>query len=255
MGRFRLIRVALLPALVLGVVVTSGAQAATAPFFTIGGTRLVAGKTHNFDARAVSTFTLSAPSLGLTIECSSFRTIMAAMLGSNAGLPGKEVEIGLFTNCSMTGLGAGCKVTEPIETNPLTSQLVEIAGTKEPLGEEFKPTSGKVVGVLKFEGAECILNEAAIEGEVATQTLTDNSKEEAVELGQKAGEAPSWLAKFPAATITGVLSVNTKGEKQSHKLQELTIIGEPLSLEGTELILLANTKLEPDRSGKWSPLP
>jgi hypothetical protein len=258
MKRFRTIGLALLAVFALSAVAASAAQAVTAPFFTIGGTRLVAGKTHNFDSRALpggEGFTLSTPTLGIKITCTSLNVLKGVLLGSNAGLPGKDDEIAQFTGCTVTGAGTGCTVKEPIETNPLTSELVEIDGTKEPLGEEFKPTTGTTFTAVHFVGAECAVAEGVVEGEVAAQNLTDSSTPEAIELGQAAKEATSWLVRFPSTPITEVLLVNTKGEKETRKLTTLKTFGEPSTLEGTTLTLLANTKFEPERTAKWSPLP
>jgi hypothetical protein len=258
MKRFRTIGLALLAVFALSAIAASAAQAVTAPYFTIGGTRLVAGKTHNFDSRALpggAGFVLNTPNLGIKITCTSLNVTKGVLLGSNAGQPGKDDEVALFTGCTVTGAGTGCVVKEPVETNPLTSELIEIDGTKEPLGEEFKPTTGNVFVILHFVGSECIVPEAEVKGEVAAQDLTDSSTPEAIELGQAATEATSWRLTFPATPIAEVLLVNTKGEKETHKLEGFTTDSQSSVLEGTSLQLLANTKFEPERSAKWSPLP
>ena len=261
MKRFRTIGLALLAVFALSAVVASAAQAVTAPYFTIGGTRLVAGKTHNFDARAFGTagFTLSTPAAGLSITCTSVQIKEGVLLGSNAGLPGKDDEIAVFRSCKQTGNGTepGCKVKETIETNPLTSELVEIDATKQTLGEEFKPKTGTVFVPLKFEGgAACtVAEEANVEGEVAAQLLTDSSSEGAIELGQTPTQATSWLVKFPTPAIAAVLLVNSKGEKEAETLKELTVEALPSTLVGTTLTLLASTKFVPEPTALWSPLP
>jgi hypothetical protein len=262
MKRFRTIGLALLAVFALSAIAASAAQAVTAPFFTIGGTRLVAGKTHNFDSRALpggAGFTLSIPSFAITITCTSLQVKEGVLLGSNAGLPGKDDEIAVFRNCKQTGNGTepGCKVTEPIETKPLISELVELDSTKEPLGKEFKSKTGTEFVEVQFEGgAECTFGtQWSVEGEVAAQVLTDNGKGEAIELGQTATQAASWLTKFPSVPITEVLLVNSKGEKETHKLEPLASAGQLLALSGTTLTLLASTKFVPEPTALWSPLP
>jgi hypothetical protein len=262
MKRLKTIGLALLAVFALSAVAASAAQAVTAPFFTIGGTRLVAGKTHNFDSRALpggAGFTLSTPAAGLKITCTSLQVKEGVLLGSNAGQPGKDDEIAIFTSCKQTGNGTepGCKVKEPIETKPLASELVEIDATKQTLGEEFKPKTGTEFVEVKFEGgAECSVGVAAnVDGEVAAQVLTDNGKEEALELGQTATQATSWLVKFPSTPITEVLLVNSKGEKETRTLEALSVLNLPSSLSGTTLTLLASTKFVPEPTALWSPLP
>lgn len=248
---------ALLAVFALSAVMASAAQAISAPFFTISGTRLTAGKTHNFDAKAFENFVLTTPGLGVRIECTGSNVEKGVLLGSNAGLPGKDDEIAVFSGCRLVeGNGEpNCEVTSPIITHPLTSELVEVEGTKEPLAEEYKPTTGTTFVELAFTGSGCTLRTAAVEGEVAARVLTDNGREEAIELGQTPKEATSWLVNFPRTTITEVLLVNTEGKKETHKLESFTVLGSASTLEGTVLTLLANSKFGPERTTNWSPLP
>lgn len=251
MKRLGVIGLALLATFALSVVAASTAQAVTAPFWSIGGTRLVAGKTHNFDAKAFRTFELIDPFSGAVIKCAAWRTERGVLLGSNPGQPGKDDEIAVFSNCTVTGNGGKCSVVEPIRTTPLTSELVENTAGKQLL-EEFKPTSGATVATIGFEG-ECTVPTTEVLGSVAAEVLTDNAAEEKIELGQTAKEATSWLIKFPAAPIAEALLVNTKGEHETVKFG-LTAFGNLSILAGTALTLLANTKFEPERAN-WSPLP
>lgn len=255
MRRLRTIGLALVVVFALSAMVASAAQAVTAPFFTVGGTRLVAGKTHNIDARAAGSFVLTTPALGVTITCTSLNVLKGVLLGSNAGQPGKDNEINVFSGCTVTGAGANCKVVQPIETKPLVSELVEIDGTKEALGEEFKPASGTEFVGLKFEGSECLIKETPVTGQVVAQIVTDNTAEEAIELGQTAKQATSWKLKFPEPAITKILLINTKGESQTVTVETFEALGFASTLTGTALTLLANTKFEPERTATWSPLP
>lgn len=258
MRQFRTIGLALVAGFALSAVVVSAAQAVTAPYFTIGGTRLAAGKTHNFDAKVLAgeEFVLHAPELNTTITCFSLQVVNGVLLGSNAGQPGKDDEGDVFSKCTLAGNGApNCEVVEPITTNPLTSELVEIDRSKQVLGEEFKPTTGKTFVTLKFEGAECQKKEAQVTGEVAGEARTDGNGFGNIELGQAQEEAASWLVHFPSTPITTVLLVNTKGEKTSFTLAQLAFATVPAQLTGTALALLSNTKGEPERGALWSPLP
>jgi hypothetical protein len=82
------------------------AQAETAPSFTIGGTRLIAGRTHNFDARqlpgAENDLELEFAELGVKIDCTGLGSIEGVLLGSNPGNPGKGNEITTFSGCKLT---------------------------------------------------------------------------------------------------------------------------------------------------------
>jgi hypothetical protein len=90
MNRFRLIGAVLLAMFALGCAMASAAQATSAPFFSVGGTRLVAGKTHNFDARLFSAFELKAN--GIRVRCTGLAVEKGVLLGSNEGEPGRDDE-------------------------------------------------------------------------------------------------------------------------------------------------------------------
>ena len=257
MKRFRTTGLALLAVFALSAVVASVAQAETAPFFTVGGTRLVAGKTHNFDARIASgsSFVLTVVGTGVSVTCTSFSVEKGVLLGSNAGQPGKDDEIATFSSCTVAGNGATCTVNEPIKTNQLTSELVENESNRNQLLEEFKPTAGAAFVSLTFAGTCTVVSgTVSAEGSAAAEVLLDNAGQGKIELGQKPEEATSWLVKFPTTPITSVLLVNTKGERETTGVG-LTLGGLESTLGGTVLTLLANTKFEPEPTAKWSPLP
>jgi hypothetical protein len=262
-----MIGVALLAVFALGAVVASASQAAeTAPYFTIGGTRLVAGKTHNLDARAVEPFTLTN-ALGTTvITCKALGTEEGVLLGSNFGEPGKDNEITVFSQCKLEkGIGAPeCELaneagepTTVIKTHPLKSDQVEnVENSKvgKKLYEEFipaNPAEGFVT--LHFIGKKCTVNETIVSGQVVGEARLDNLGEGNVELGQTPEQATSWLLRFPNPPITQVwLISNGVGKIQKTKQ---TSFGEESIQLGTSLTLLASTKFVPEPEAKWSPLP
>src|ERR1700685_3785563 len=91
---------ALLAAFVLVAVSASIAQAEEkAPYWSIGGTRLVAGKTHNLISHGIKPFVLTNSLKTSTFECSSLVTEKGVLLGSNAGNPGTNNEIVKFSGC------------------------------------------------------------------------------------------------------------------------------------------------------------
>jgi hypothetical protein len=263
--RFRFIGVALLALFALGVV-ASAAQAEEAPSFTVGGTRLVANKTHNIDARAVKPFELTNAS-GDNVSCQKLGTEEAVLLGSNPGSPGKDNEVVVFSECELvSGNGAPkCKlassengaVTTVVKTEPLKSEQVEsvVSGTKgNQLLEEFFPAKGGVFVTLFFTG-ECQAAAEKVSGQVVGESLLDNGTETGkVELGQAPQERTSWLVKFPKPAIASVWLINGSGVGKVSKT-ELTAFGEVSTQVGTSLVLLASTKFVPEPNALWSPLP
>lgn len=271
MKRFTRIGVALLAVSALGAVMASVAQAEPAPSFTVGGTRLIAGKTHNIDVKQFGThnFVLTTPALGVRIECTGVSAEKGVLLGSNPESPGRDDEVLVFSGCSLAagnGVAAGCHLaataggaatSTTITTVALKSEQVEsvVSGTKgNQLEEEFLPGSGTTFTTITFGPAvpPCELLEGKVEGSTAGEVLLDNASEGKVELGQAPQQRTSWLLKFPSTSISSVWLISSGvGKIQSTALD---LLGEGSDLEGTALILLANTKSEPE-VGLWSPLP
>jgi hypothetical protein len=254
MKRFPTIGLVLAATLASSAMIVSAAQAVTAPFFSVGGTRLVAGKTHNIDARAFpgSRFTLSTPALGVSITCTSLSAEKGSLSGSNAGLPGLGHGFAVFSGCTVSGNGEPCSVVEPITTNSLSGELVESENGRQLL-VEFKPTTGTNFLDIRFTGAGCTVKESTVSGSVAAEVLTDPA-EGKIELGQTPTEGTSFLVNFPTTSVTEVLLINSSGTKETGKVA-LEAFTFPATLTGCALSLLASTKFEPERSAKWSPLP
>jgi hypothetical protein len=245
--------------LALAATIVSSAQAISpAPFFTITGTRLVAGKTHNFASHAVKPFVLNIPEQGIKIECTKLTVEKGVLLGSNEGEPGQASGIGKFTGCSLVeGNGApACALPEgTITTNQLVSEQVESvsgAGSGKQLLKEVFPDSGPNFVTLAFTGSGCETKETAVSGQLASEILLDNAGEGKVELGQTPEQATGWLLKFPATAIKEVWLI-THGAGKIAKVKLLTF-GDTATQIGTELTLLANTKFAPENA-LWSPLP
>lgn len=265
MKRFRLIGVSLLAMFALGIVASSAQAAETAPYFTVGGTRLVAGKTHNIDAKVFNgkSFTLTNSIESVTITCKALGTENATLLGSNFGEPGKDNEITVFSGCKLesgNGVTAGCKLeSEVIKTEPLKSEQVENVesghGGKQLL-EEFLPANPAAGFVtLHFAGGSppCIFNETIVSGQVVAEVLKDNASEEKIELGQAAAEGTSTLLKFPATSIKEVWLISN-GVGKIQKTKQVSFGSESVQT-GTALVLLASTKFVPEPAAKWSALP
>jgi hypothetical protein len=260
MKRLRMIGVALLAVFALGAVAASAASAETAPYFTVGGTRLVAGKTHNVAARVFGgkSFTLSNPTLKLKITCTAFTLKGGVLLGSNAGSPGKDNEIVEFSGCTLEeGNGAPeCKLaSETITTEGIVSEQVETVVNSKNGGqllEVFRPAGTKFVELHFTPTSKCTLPEAPVEGSTVAEVLKDETAEGKIELGQTPTQATSYLLKFPATPITLVWLISNGSGKIEKAGQ--TSFGFESVQTGTSLVLLANTKFAAEYV-PWSGLP
>jgi hypothetical protein len=255
MSRFRLIGVALVAVFTMGVV---AASAQAVPFWTIGGTRLEAGQTHNITDKQFTALELSTPETGVTISCPTLESI-GVLLGSNEPEPGKNNDVAKFKGgCTVTGNGEKCKIKEPITTSPLKSELVENVLNKKEAGKQllvefFPENAEKVFATLEFEGEKCKIKSTKVTGSTAAEVLFDPDGD-VVELGQTPEQATSWLFEFPAAghAIHEVWLV-TAGTGTVAKVG-LTTFGDESEEIGTVLVLLANSKFESEEK-LWSPLP
>jgi hypothetical protein len=251
--------------LMVAVLVVPVAQAEVAPSFTIGGTRLVAGRTHNVDSKAVEPFVLTGS--GIKIECEGVGGEEGVLLGSSPESPGKSDGIAVFSgcknpagsngaNCHLSNKEEGAETVTVIRTKPLTGEAVEsvVGGTKgnQLLGEIF-PASGSIFVELLF-GGECTVFAAKVSGQVVGEALLDTPGRGTIELGQAPQERTSWLLNFPAAPITTVWLISATGVgKLVHT--EQTTLGVQTIQTGVALALLASTKFVPEPNALWSPLP
>ena len=262
--RVRPMLVALLGVFAFSAVAAAAAQAEEAPFWTVPKSegsketkRLAAGETRFITAKSYNTIVFGAPSLGIRIACPAVKLKNGVLLGSNAGEPGAgsavlEFEKNGTENCAQTGNGTACKVVEPIVSTNVRAELVENT-TKKKLLVEFKPETARFT-TIKFEGT-CNIGETSTEGSVAAEVLTDPNNGtlgEAVELPNTHKVATSWLLNFPETPIRKVWLI--KAGVGSEVSVGLLAAGEEVTLEGTALVLLANSKRETVEE-KWSPLP
>lgn len=259
MKRFTPIGASVLAVLALGTMGAATAQAISpAPYFTIGGTRLVAGKTHNITGRLSKAFDLNVPEEGVKIECEELGGGTGTISGSSEGEPGKARGTAGFGQCALDeGNGEpNCALSEEtLTTNTLVAEQVESVsgggGGKQLLTEIF-PASGSNFMTLHFSGTSCTTKETIVSGQVVGEDVTDNAAEEKIELGGTAKEATSWRLRFPSASIKEIwLITNGVGKIAKAKLVSF---GDASNLLGTSLIGLANAALEVEEV-LWSPLP
>lgn len=260
MKRFGKLGVALLAVLALGALVASGAQAA-APYWSIEGSRLKAGQTHNIQARSFEgkTFVLSAG--GNTITCKTLALKNGVLLGSEEGSPGTNHELLVFAGCTAAQGGTECgsvkstgEAAGKVTTNSLKSELVEDATNKKLLLVEFTPEN-TTEEFLKLEfTAPCTVLETKVTGQDAAAVKTDPGKVQ-VELGVTAAAATSWLLEALTTEPSEVCLVKTSGSAcENTKLEKLKAFGVTATETGTALVLLAanNGAIE---EKLWSPLP
>jgi len=266
MRQWKLINIALLTVIALGAVVASGAQAESAPFFSIGGTRLAAGKTHNIVAHGIKTFEWVTPANATNIKCTKLTVEKGVLLGSEPGTQGKVdqtrklegctlAEGNGLPNCHLAATEGGESTSTTITTNPLHSELVENVesgkGGKK-LEELYTPATGKQFVTIFFGGTGCTIKATSVTGSNAAEVVTDPG-EANIELPGPTAEATSFITRYPAAAIKEVWLVSG-GTGKIVEVEEVFFSNQSI-IKGTALVLLANSKFEPETTAKWSPLP
>ena len=204
---------ALLTVLALGAVAAASAQAAPTegPFWKVGGKRLNANETREVTGKVFegtkNPLVLEAELLKVKskVECRLAKAAPGSFLAGGAPATGRGVAE--FSDCEVVNNGSGCKVKEPIKTEPVRTELVyndEAKTVGEKILVESDPEAGteaKYVTLL-FEGAKCVVKETEIGkglalGEAFTDPTTDGGIEEPVTL--KTAEQTSVLVKAPDA--------------------------------------------------------
>ncbi len=260
-NRVRLMLIVLLSVFAFSAVAAAAAQAEEAPFWSREGVRLGAGETHYITAKllkegeAGATPVKLSSSTGVAVSCTGIKLKGGVLLGSAAGNPGTGGGILELTGCTVANNGSACGVEGgTLVTNNLKSELVENVENskvgKKLLVEAF-PNKGVQFATVRFTGT-CDIRSTIVEGEVAAEVLTDPG-ELPVELPNEKKEAHSWLLKFPATPVKEVWLIKG-GTGSVQALETLKASGEPATLEGTGLVLLANKELKTEEVN-WSPLP
>jgi hypothetical protein len=215
LARLGRLLVALLSVFALGAVVVASAQAVPTegPFWKVGGNRLKANETREITVKAFEGTTnpikLEAELFGIKakVECQDASVAKGSFFAG--GAPATSREIAEFSVCKVVNNGEGCKVKEPIKTEPVRNELVynDETATKtagEKILVEFDPEAGteaKFVTLL-FEGAKCLVKETEVGkglvvGSAFTDPTTDGGKEE--QIVPATAEQTSTLVVFPDA--------------------------------------------------------
>lgn len=238
--------VALLAVFMLGAVAASAAWAEEAPRWKVGGVILKKNETKAITVKPFSkTIVLGVPKLSQTITCEEVKVKAGAFIaGSEPGEPGTSTSTDEFSKCTQTGNGSepGCKVKEPIVTEPVRSELVENIKLTTYL-TEFDPTAGSETNfvIVKYEGS-CLLKEAPIKGLVVGSNYTDptvaEGKEEPVGPSSTRKEYKSFLIKFPDEEKK--IWLWEKGVHKEFEYTPLKFTSDEATLTGTVLVLLAS---------------
>jgi hypothetical protein len=245
MKRAKTMGVILLALFAFSAVAATAAQAEEAPYWSIEGTRLAAGKTAELTVKGTNNQVLTAATVKVT--CTALATLAGAvLLGSEPGEPGKNNETLHYTGCTVTGNGTPCEVeNKEITSKPLTSELA-YASNKKSLVVEFTPATGKKLATLKFTGTGCTESEVQVEGQAVAGAFTDAATPVLLELPNAVTPAGSFLLKIVEATKTKIWLIKG-GTGTEVETSELKSFGHESTLSGTALISLASGKT-------WSPL-
>lgn len=246
------IAVALLAVSALGAVAVASAQAAPTegPFWKINGARLDANETREITVKAFegtkNPLKLEAELLGIRakIECGLASVAKGSFLAG--GAPATSREILEFSFCTAINVGEGCKVKEPIKTEPVRSELVyndEAKTVGEKILVESDPEAGTEATyvVIRFEGAKCIVNFTEVDkglalGDAFTDPLTDGGREEQVTLAT--AEQTSALIRAPDAEKSVYL---LKGAiLELVEIKPFKAFGNEAKITGTVLVLLTD---------------
>jgi hypothetical protein len=257
MKRIRTTGVVLLALFAFTAIAATAAQAEgteNAPYWSIEGTRLAAGKT--FEIVAKSTSAAQTLTAGTDIvKCTSIKLKPGAvLLGSNGNEPGKSDETLQYGGCTVTGNGEKCEVeNKTVETEPLTNELA-YAENKKSLVIEFDPIKGKILATLHFKietGGKCEVTSTKVTGLVVARALTDEATPVLLELPNHVTQAESFLLEAPSTVIRHIWLI-TAGTGTAFETEELNAFGATSVYTGTALIQLAvhGTAV----TTKWSPL-
>lgn len=254
LARLGRLLVALLSVFALGAVVVASAQAAPTegPFWKVGGKTLKANETREITVKSFegtkSPIVLEAELLGIKakVECELASVAKGSFFAG--GAPATSREVAEFSDCKVVNNGEGCKVKEPIKTEPIKNELVynDETATKtagEKILVEFDPQAGteaKFVTLL-FEGAKCVVKETEVGkglvlGESFTDPTTDGNVEE--QITPKTAEQTSTLVVFPDAEKSVFLLKGTTLELVT--ITPYKAFGNEAKLTGKVLVALTN---------------
>jgi hypothetical protein len=197
MQRILLATVAMLAA---SAIAASAALAQEAPFYRWKPTevRLGAAEEKEVTLAAEGNQVLENKTAKITITCENVKATLkeSFLVGSAAGEPGTSKGKLEYSNCTVTGNGTGCTVTNgDINTNALKDELAyekkqEPLKKGNPIVDYFTPANGKpgAFATVNFTGASCTNKTTTVEGSVNVEIFNKNKELVAVEEHEKAEE-------------------------------------------------------------------
>jgi hypothetical protein len=255
MSRMKLTGAVFLALFALGAVSATAAQAEEAPYWSIEGTRLTAGKTTEIIAKGVSSAVFDIGPSDVTCTAGKLKA-GAILIGSNAGEPGKTEGVTEFSGCTVTGNGSPCEVNNgtagDLTTEPLTGELA-YAENKKSLVGLTRAKKGKALVKAKFSGSGCTVLEAPVDGTIVGGIYTDvgGSAGVLLELPNPVTQAESFIVKSIGTSKTNVWII-TGGTGAAVTTEEINYGGTEGSLEGETLGSLATNGV--GNKKLWSPL-
>ncbi|HEV3323276.1 MAG TPA: hypothetical protein VG147_13925 [Solirubrobacteraceae bacterium] len=243
---------ALLAVLIFGAVVATAAQAeeGEAPSWIVEGKRLEKNETREIVIKAFhgtkEPITLTEEGGGeLKVECELAKAQKGAFIaGSVAGEPGTSEATSELSDCTTTHDGTGCKVTEPIVTKPVRSQLVENTKYTSSLLES-DPAAGSTTELvtLKFPGEKCTTKEAIVKGLILSQLYTDPE----VDSGDEEEPRGEELSSFLVTPVSETHDLRWKGGKpEEFTITPLKVGSFSATLKGAVLVSLATSGVPND---------
>jgi hypothetical protein len=246
---FRVFGVVGLVVLVFGVVGVAVAVAEEAPYWSIEGTRLAAGKTAEITGKAFGGGTQALTAGTVTVTCTGGKVSKGTVLvGSEPGEPGRGEGRIELSGCTITGNGTKCTVTNgEIKTEPLTGELA-YAENKKSLVVEFTPRTGHVLAEPKFTaetGGTCTHGSTKITGLVVAGVFTDpeanseTGEPVLLELGTTVKPSTSFVLKTIAKNKVKIWLIKG-GSGVSFETEELDAFGGEAILQAAVLVSLAS---------------
>jgi hypothetical protein len=240
----RLLRAALLAVLAVSALAASAAQAAEleAPWYGVEVAelefaRLGEGENREIKSSGTKTYELKTGKK-ITVTCTSEKAKGGGkLIGSKSGEPGTGEQVDEYSGCSVTGNGEACKVTEPIVTKTLKTELVFDLESQKLL-TLLTPKEGTELASLSFSGT-CTTKTTQLTGSVAAETL--NEKGVAITTENDAGGELKEFLNFPTTGITHVVKVKAKKSEAPTEVG-LKAFGEAATLVGRSEVSLASGK-------------
>jgi hypothetical protein len=242
---------ALLAVFAFGAIAASVAQAEEAPHWQVEGKVLKANETRLITIKAYegTAKPITLESEIKTIKAKVKITCLLATAAKGAFLAGGEPGTGELTSefldCKQEGNGVSpCKlVKETIKVEPVRFEIVVNPELTKYL-IEFDQSKTENFVKLEFTGGGCAVKEAPVKGLVVGLVWTDPKVDSGVEeeAYTSTPELASLLVRFPDPAEKVWLWKG--GVHEEHTITPLKFIEEPATLEGTVLVLLANSSGE-----------